>query len=207
MTTSLILTNNQTALARLVAVARQTQTITLLKFVKGKWYNGDAEVAADREFIAHVDQLAHGFIKFGGGKVIEQRIGLVADASFVPPERAALGDTDESKWEIGPDGKPRDPCVFQYLLPLEDGDTGELFTFVTNSHGGNGAIGKLTAVYVNNMHRGQPRVQLVNGWYKHKTFGRVETPEFKVSGWTGAPANHEPPPRDGPSYDMDDQSF
>src|SRR6516164_1593168 len=112
----------------------------LLKFVKGQFLSGDNEVPAGREFIAHADQLAHGYTKFVGGKVAEQRIGLVADESFVLPERPELGDTDESRWETDSKGDPKDPWAFQYALPLEDPDTGELFTFVTGSHGGNSAI-------------------------------------------------------------------
>jgi hypothetical protein len=73
-------------------------------------------------------------------------------------------------------------------LPLEDTDTGELLTFVTGSQGGNSAIGKLTRQFVRNVRNGLPVVRLSTGFYKHKTFGRVEVPEFPVTGWTGAPS-------------------
>jgi hypothetical protein len=207
MSNYLSLANDKPALARLAAVAKQAQTIALLKFAKGKWFIGDDEVAAGREFIAHPDQLAQGYTKFVGGKVVEQKIGIVADPTFVLPSRDELGDTDENRWEIDNNGKPRDPWVLQYFLPLEDGDTGELMSFTTSSQGGNSAIGKLTGLYLNNMHRGRPMVQLATGFYKHKTFGRVEVPEFKVSGWAGAVpvVSHEPPPYDGPTYDMSDE--
>ena len=35
-------------------------------------------------------------------------------------------------------------------------------------------------------------VRLATGSYKHKTFGRVEVPEFSVTGWTGASDNLAP---------------
>jgi len=98
----------------------------LLKFVKGQFLSGDNEVPAGREFIAHANQLAHGYTKFVGGKVAEQRMGLVADPTFVLPERADLGDTDQSTWETDHNSKPRDPWTRQYYLPLEDNETGGL---------------------------------------------------------------------------------
>ena len=35
----------------------------LLKFVKGKWTIGDDEIAAGSEYVAHVDQLARGWVR------------------------------------------------------------------------------------------------------------------------------------------------
>jgi hypothetical protein len=189
--------NNETALARLAAVARQAQETRLLKFVKGAWLAGDDEIQAAREFIAHPHQLAQGWVKFVDGKVVDQRVGLVADVGFVLAKRDELGDTDSSKWERDPAGKPRDPWNLQYYLTLEDAKTGELFKFVTNSQGGNSAIGKLTNQFLRNAEdKGLPIVRLATGWYKHKTFGRVEKPEFTVTGWTHSADELVPPTAD-----------
>jgi len=184
---------NETALAHLAAVASQAQEMRLLKFVKGKWYVGDDELSPGRKFIAHVPQLTQGMVKFFDGKVAEQRVGIVADG-FVLPNRDELGDIDSSKWETDHAGAPRDPWCHQYYLPLEDPDTGELFTFVTGSQGGNSAIGRLTSQFVRNVRNGLPMIRLATGSYKHKTFGRVEVPEFSVTGWTGAFHNVAPRP-------------
>src|SRR3974390_3223996 len=93
-----VISNNQTALANLAAVASQAQQMRLLKFVKGKWLIGDDEVSADRQFITHVHQLAHGWVKFSDRKVVEQRVGIVAEG-FPLAEREVLGDNDTSQWE------------------------------------------------------------------------------------------------------------
>jgi hypothetical protein len=188
---NLPIAKNEAALIHLAAVAAEAQEMRLLKFVKGKWYVGDDELSLGREFIAHVPQLAHGMVKFVDGKVAEQRVGIVADG-FVLPSRDELGDIDSKNWETDHAGAPRDPWCHQYYLPLEDNDTGELFTFVTGSQGGNSAIGKLTSQFVRNARNGLPRVRLATGSYKHKTFGRVEVPEFSVRGWTGASDNFAP---------------
>jgi hypothetical protein len=193
---------NEAALTHLAAVAAQAVEVRLLKFVKGKFYVGGDELPAGREFVAHVQQLAHGWVKFTDGKLAEQRVGIVADG-FVLATRDELGDTDSSKWEKDGAGAPRDPWTIQYYLPLEDADSGELLTFVTGSQGGNSAIGRLTNQFVRNVHKGLPLVRLAADSYKHKNknFGWVDVPEFSVTGWTGASDNFAP--RAGGDFEED----
>ena len=50
--------------------------------------------------------------------------------------RKDLGDLDESEWEIGDDGRRRDPWQFQNLLIMVDREGGEIYTFTTASKGG-----------------------------------------------------------------------
>jgi len=76
MANELALIKNETALTHLAAVAAQAQEMRLLKFSKGNWLIGDDELSADRLFIAHVHQLAHGWVKFIDGKVADQRVGV-----------------------------------------------------------------------------------------------------------------------------------
>jgi hypothetical protein len=171
-------------LSHFAAVAATTQELRLLKFVKGKYYTGDDEVPLGRQYVAHMNQLNHGWVKFVDGKVTEQRVGLVAEG-FKPPDRAMLDDTDQSQWEKDGAGKPRDPWSCQYYLALEDAETGELVTFVTSTAGGNGAIGRLCGQFSRNAKNGLPIVRLGSSSYKHKSYGRVEVPDFPVIGWTG----------------------
>ena len=70
----------------------------LLKFVKGKYEVGDDEVPLGTQFVAHIDQLARGWIKFIDSQVADRRIGMVADG-YKLPAREELGDTDETRWE------------------------------------------------------------------------------------------------------------
>jgi hypothetical protein len=200
MTTELSIIKNETALAHLAAIAARAQQMRLLKFVKGKWFVGDDALPPGRGYIAHVHQLAHGWVKFIDGEVAEQRVGIVAEG-FVLATRNELGDTGESAWEKDNSGAPRDPWCNQYYLPLEDAETGEVLTFVTGSQGGDSAIGKLTNQFVRNVAKGLPLVRLAADFYKHKRFGRVEVPEFSVIGWTGASDNFVP--RAGGDFDQD----
>jgi hypothetical protein len=180
-----VVRQNGGALAHFAAIATKSQELRLLKFVKGKYQTGDDEVPLGRQFIAHMDQLAHGWSKFLDGKVVEQRVGLIADG-FRASEREELGDMDQSEWERDTAGKPRDPWVCQYYLALEDAETGELLTFVTGTAGGNSAIGRLCGQFSRNAKNGLPVIRLAASSYRHKHYGRVEVPDFPVIGWTGS---------------------
>ena len=82
-----------------------------LKFVKGKYEIGDDEVPLGTEYIAHINQLCRGWVKFVDGMVAERYIGKIADG-FRPQPREELSDADPKKWkEKDADGKPRDPWV------------------------------------------------------------------------------------------------
>ena len=60
----------------------------ILKFQKGKYFVGDDEIAVNSELIAHVTQLARGWVKFKNGELVDRRIGKVVDG-FVAPQRSS----------------------------------------------------------------------------------------------------------------------
>jgi hypothetical protein len=155
----------------------------LLKFAKGHYETGDDEIKLGTELIAHVDQIAHGWVKFVDGKLVDQHIVKIADRRPLP-ERDGLGDLDQSKWEPDAKGERRDCWVLQWYLPLSDMANCDLLTFITASHGGVSAIGKLCSIYGRRGGTGPlPVIELGVRSYKHKTYGRIETPEFSVVGW------------------------
>ena len=160
----------------------------LLKFVKGKWEIGDDEVTLGAEYIAHIDQLARGWVRFEDGKVTDFKIEKVADGIKLPT-RDELPDNDPKKWtEKDADDQPRDPWVKQWYLPLIGVENNDFATFVSGSNGGDNAIGNLCRVYGHNMRDGLlPIVALKTTSYKHKKYGRIEEPDFPVVGWHGTP--------------------
>jgi hypothetical protein len=181
-----IMKSNQTA-AHLLAVANEKQAVGVehIRFVKTDFFSGDVKVTGN-EYLAHVSQLLRGYVKFDNGGVVERRLGKVADG-FVMPQRSELGDLDESQWEKDADGKPRDPWVERWILPLEHLETGDLALFGTGGVGGIDALRKLCGSCGRNPRRGSPIIKLVPSSYKHKTRGRVGIPDLKIVGW-------EPPP-------------
>jgi hypothetical protein len=79
----------------------------LLKFVKGEWQIGEDTLSEGAEYIAFIDEVARGYVKFQDKAVVDRRIVKVRDGKS--PQREELDDSDSSEWETGDDGKPRDP--------------------------------------------------------------------------------------------------
>jgi hypothetical protein len=185
MSTALAITVENTAIA--IAAAAQEEGASelgrLLKFSKGHFYVGTEEIPLGKELVAHVEHWVRGWIKFKHGELVERRVGRVADG-FVVAQRDELDDLDESQWEKGPSG-PTDPWTQQSYLPLEDIESGEILTFVSGSVGGRGAVSRLAAQAARQMvMMGLPIVELGVESYKHKSFGRIDKPNFSIVGWT-----------------------
>jgi hypothetical protein len=108
----------------------------MIKFSKdGKFVTPDDDsiIGEETDFAALCDQALVGWIKFNGtGNPPDRVMGLLYD-NFLMPARETLGDHDQAKWDMGLDGRPSDPWQHHIYLPLQRGDTGELFTYVTSS--------------------------------------------------------------------------
>jgi hypothetical protein len=162
-----------------------------VKFVKGKWRIGDDVIEPGTKFIAYMPQALRGWVKFENGKVTDRRIGKTSER-FQMPEREELGDLDPTKWEIGPDGKPRDPWGEQRYLPLLGVDDDRIVTYVTGSASGKIAIQDLNRRYGFRLPTTQlPIVALAVREYQHKVYGLMEAPRFNLVGWTDP--SGEPP--------------
>ena len=100
-----------------------------------------------------------------------------------------LPDNDPKSWtEKDSKGEPRDPWVAQWFLPLIAVATGDVVTFVTGSKGGVAAVSNLCRAYGRRHRDGLlPIVALRIHSYKHKQYGRIETPDLPIVGWEGAP--------------------
>jgi hypothetical protein len=171
----------------------------LLKFVKGKYEIGDDEIPLGTEYVALVDQILRGWVRFEEAKVVARRIGKIADG-YKPPQRDELPDNDPKNWtEKDAKGEPRDPWVAQWFLPLITLETDDIVTFVTGSKGGILAVANLCRVYGHKSRNGLlPIVALRTRSYKHPQYGRIETPDLSIVGWdtmtpTAIPVQSAPP--------------
>jgi hypothetical protein len=175
----------------------------ILKFNKGEWLVGEDTMPEGTEYIAFIDEVARGWVKFENKSVTDRQIVKVCDGHA--PKRQELGNDDESQWELDEKtGKPRDPWVFQWLLPMSPVDIeGDLTVFVTSSKGGASAIGLLCKVYGRSERNGLlPIVALKSASYKHPDYGRVLKPDLPIVSWHGAAS--PPPPQsssDGTPWD------
>jgi hypothetical protein len=163
---------------------------TSLKFVKGKWQLGRDELdAANTRLVARPDWAMHGWVKWSDKKLVDLRIGYVAD-NFVPPERSALGDLDQEQWALW--SNSRDPWNLQWHLPLYNQVSGAELVWSTDTVGGKSALGALLHAYADRIDAGEakslPIVELGSSTYPHMSYGPVHVPQLDIVGWV------EPPP-------------
>jgi hypothetical protein len=205
--TSMALTTHGTELENIATAAQEDAGFEkILKFKKGEYFVGEEEILLGSEYLAHVVGWTKCWIKFVDGEVAERKIYPVAKGAR-PPDREDLDDLDESKWEEGLDGKPADPWVYQYLLPLENRSNGELVIFVTSSFGGRRAVADLCQLYTRRTQKmgpGQPIIKLAKAEMPTKKFGKVPRPLFEVIGWDNNPVESSPPAETSSSGDTND---
>jgi hypothetical protein len=177
--------------------AQECAGFKLLKFKKGKYSIGDAEVPDGIQYVAHASQWTICWIKFKDHKVVDRRQGKVADG-YRPPDRDDLDDNDQAFWSKGLDGKPQDPWSLQYLIPFENLETGELVIFTTSSVGGKIAVSELCAAWARRRKKngggGQPIVALSTTDMQTKAYGNVPRPLFEIVNWEDAAAGDYRPP-------------
>lgn len=164
----------------------------LLKFSKGDFLMGEdnEEVEEGTKFVANMDELMVGWIRWEDSKPTDQIMGRVSEG-YQAPKRNTLGDDDKSQWEVDEQGRERDPWQFSNYLILknpEGNGEDDLFTFTTSSRGGLNAIGELCKAYGKAMRQRPdefPIVALKVGSYQHsnKAYGRIKFPIFEVTGW------------------------
>jgi hypothetical protein len=155
---------------------------SLLKFSDGRWSIGKegTDTAPDLRLVAVSTTAA--WVKWKDGKPVEYRI---RDAGHAMRHRETLGDEDESEWEVGPDGRPKDPWQNTRFVHLIDLKTAAEFTFSTSSFGGRrcvedlgGQISKMRAAHPGAL----PIVNLSRAMMDTK-YGRKTRPVLEVVDW------------------------
>lgn len=153
----------------------------LLKFTDGTWTYGQLAtiVPESLRLIAHA--VAAAWVRWEGGKPVQYEMHKGA----IWVDRDQLGYDDESKWENGPDGKPRDPWQKTKFVYLSEPTSVEVYTFTTSSASGLGAISDLANTIARKRFSGRkvlPLVQLDRAPMKTK-FGMKRKPVFKIVDW------------------------
>ncbi|MEY9493727.1 hypothetical protein [Bradyrhizobium elkanii] len=161
---------------------------TLLRFTKGDYLAGqdDVEVPIGTKFVANMDELMVGWIRWEDNRPTDHVMGHVS-ANYQPPRRNELGDTDKAMWEVDSQGKERDPWQFSNYLLFKGVKDEELYTFASSSKGGLNALGDLCKAYGKVMAQHPddwPVIELGGGHYDHKEFGRTKVPVLKITGWS-----------------------
>jgi hypothetical protein len=157
----------------------------LTKFIKGDWVAGkDGDILpVGTELVAVMNSLVVGWQCWQDGEPTDARLGLYIKG-FKPPKRRELGDTDNSLWEIGLNGEPRDPWAYINALPLVSPDMMKIYTFITGSFGGRTAVDDLCMDHSAAPPAKYPLVALsVSSYLRSKReIGRVKVPVFCALG-------------------------
>jgi hypothetical protein len=185
-------------------IATEHGSQTILKYIKGDWLIGEDEVPLGTKYVAFIDELACGFIKFNEDEAPDVHLAKVKFGRDKLPKRDGCGDVDQSEWEVGDDGKPKDPWQPIMQLPLSPVDhVGELVVFSAIGEGGaRGAVADLCGVYDRSPRHGLlPIIALGTRHYMHKKYGKVHVPVLKLESWhrTGLAESESPPPKALPS--------
>jgi hypothetical protein len=142
--------------------------------------NGDPmPLKDDDKFVFLADQVWGGWIKFARDSVTPPtRIqGLLTDGFRLPP-RDTIGDTDESKWEIGLSGKPEDPWRHQIIILLQKIGADELYSFIATNPTSRGAVTDLINHCQRRKRSGKDDYPIVR--LGTSSFERREPPKVKV---------------------------
>jgi hypothetical protein len=169
---------------------RQMAVGSLLKFVKGDFVVGRDEKCVEKELVAIMPGLLHGWQRWEDSRPADHAMGLLIEG-FVPPTRDVLGYRDETSWEIK-DGKPRDPWRLTIYLPMVTVNCESVLTFTTDSDGGrrrcmaplSGEYGKHIRQHPDEL----PVIRLEQSSYQHpdRSRGRIKYPIFPVDRWVKA---------------------
>jgi hypothetical protein len=123
-----------------------------------------------------------------GGKPDESKT-IIRQPGEDLPDRETLGHDDQTKWEKGLDGKPKDPWADTRYVYLTNPLTAEIYTFTTTSGGGHKAVhdlGEQIELMRSAYPGATPIVELRSAPWPTR-YGMKSRPLFKVVDWeTGA---------------------
>jgi hypothetical protein len=189
-----------------------------LKFKKGEWVagprNSETPVPVGTKLVFNPDWQTIGWQYWEDGKVVDAEMGRVIDAYQKKP-RGMLSLPNKEDWPLDDQGGRKDPWQYANIaLFKEPGKRGQVYTFATASTGGISAMGRLMKETSEGMRvRGEmfPVVVIGVSGYKHKKYGWVDTPAFKIIGWVPTsdfdvpliPANADDQEADFGSYEAD----
>jgi hypothetical protein len=194
---------NDADLAALADDAReltQSDIIGLpLEFIKGHWFiilskDEQQEILANQEFVVDPRSRSSGWYFWQDKRLVFKIMGRRVDG-FKSPARGALPLNDKKLWPGYSIGKPRDPFEQRDTLLLKDTASGELFTWITRTHGGrHHGIGKFLEEYTKQakQYPGEDPVVISTSYDRDTDYGPTPTPLLKIVGWQPFGENRTP---------------
>jgi hypothetical protein len=172
-------TSLSTALRALEAEAGPAGVVILKMDKTGHWVFGadQTEVEADATWAINPFSFIHGFIAWGDGEVLGEKMVSVSQPL---PEMDAAPAGAKRGWETQ---------VGMSLKCLSGEDKDMEARFSSTSVGGKRAVQTLAVAIANQVEADQskpvPVVRLKKDHYAHKSYGKIYTPVFEIVEWVG----------------------
>ena len=154
--------------------------VVILKMDKtGHWVFGadQTEVEDDATWAINPFSFVHGFIAWGDGEVLGEKMASVSQPL---PELEVAPAAAKRGWETQ---------VGMSLKCLSGEDKGMEARFTTTSVGGKRAVQALAVALAEQVEKDQtkpvPVIKLKKDHYAHKSYGKIYTPVFQVVEWVG----------------------
>jgi hypothetical protein len=163
-----------------------------ISFVKGDWYRGgrDRVLIDGSQWASRPDWMVQGYEKWWDGRIVDYRVGYVADG-YLPPPREQLGDLDQDAWDVW--NKGRDPWAYKYTLPLFNQVSGEQAIWQTDTKGGKDCLSILLQAFADRVDACPadgailPVIELGSSSYHHETRGKIAIPTLDILTWIVRP--------------------
>ena len=172
-------TSLSTALRALEAEAGPAGVVILKMDKTGHWVFGadQTEAEADATWAINPFSFIHGFIAWGDGEVLGEKMVSVSQPL---PEMDAAPAGAKRGWETQ---------VGMSLKCLSGEDKDMEARFSATSVGGKRAVQTLAVAIANQVEADQskpvPIVRLKKDHYAHKSYGKIYTPVFEIVEWVG----------------------
>ena len=175
-----------TALKSISASAGPVGVVILKMDKTGHWVFGadQTEVEDDSTWAVNPFSFVHGFIAWGDGEVLGEKMVAVSQSLPVIDE-APPGAKKGWEQQIG-----------MSLKCLTGDDAGMEARFTTTSVGGKRAVQTIAAELAEQVEKDQtkpvPVVRLKKDHYQHKSYGKIFTPVFEIAEWISMEGEPEP---------------
>ena len=166
-----------TALRTIQADVGPTGTVIIKMDKTGHWVFGadQEEVEADSTWAVNPFSFVHGFIAWGDGDVLGEKMVSVSEPL---PEMDDAPPMAKRGWEVQ---------VGMSLKCLTGEDKGMEARYTTTSAGGKRGVQTLAVAIAEQVDKDQtkpvPVVLLKKEHYQHKSYGRIFTPLFDIQSW------------------------
>jgi hypothetical protein len=166
-----------TALRTIQADVGPTGTVIIKMDKTGHWVFGadQEEVEADSTWAVNPFSFVHGFIAWGDGDVLAEKMVSVSEPL---PEMDDAPAGAKRAWEVQ---------VGMSIKCLTGDDKGMEARYTTTSAGGKRGVQTLAVAIAEQVDKDQskpvPVVLLKKEHYQHKSYGRIFTPLFDIQSW------------------------